>query len=418
MSNSIYQLGILVGGVVTSAAITRTITKKEDEEKFLQFKHNMEELRKENLKLKSKCSDDEEEIEDLEKELTDVNEKYSKSLEERQRLVDFMDNYQTASIDIFTNMSKPIANVINRDYLEAAEDCINASDDESLIKSMKRLSKVDLIVENPLKMEVNVPEEYADPFLQDQIQLNIDDSDFDDEDDEDDEENSAIIERMSLNDIITPEKYQNICNRIEELDNEEDAFSYKSILDNILEYIFIKRGIVNKSTHNNEINDLNYISKLNVDKETLEKIEEFYDNMKFCIININDVYQIFEKYYRLRDNKFLNKTNFFNNKTPMLIPVILYNIDSTSDNDERIRTIMSLSNILRKMENIINDESDNNRNEEFYKLLEDIILISQHNLSDDKIEKYVLSEYEAIDEYNDMVEEYLENTMNNNGSEE
>lgn len=412
MSNSIYQLGILVGGVVTSAVITRTLTKKEDEEKFLQFKQNMEELKKENSKLKSKCCNDEEEIEDLEKELTSVNEKYSNSLEERQKLVDFIDNYQTASIDIFTNMSKPVANIINKDYLEAAEDCINASDDKSLIKSMKRLSKIDLVVEKPIKIEVDVPEEHVDSFLQDQIHLNIDDSDFDDDEDEDDEENSAIIERMSLNDIMTPEVYQDICNRIEELDDDEDAFSYKSILDNILEYIFIKRTIVNKSTHYNEINDLNYISKLDVDKETLEKIEEFYDNMKFCIININDVYQIFEKYYRLRDNKFLNRTNFFNNKTPMLIPVILYNIDSISDNDIRIKTIMSLSNILRKMEDIINDDSDNNRNDDFYKLLQDIILISQHNLSDDKIEKYVASEFEAIDEYNNMVEEYLENITN------
>ena len=73
---------------------------------------------------------------------------------------------------------------------------------------------------------------------------------------------------------------------------------------------------------------------------------------------------------------------------------------------------MSLSNILRKMEDIINDDSDNNRNDDFYKLLQDIILISQHNLSDDKIEKYVASEFEAIDEYNNMVEEYLENITN------
>ena len=40
----IYEVGILVSSVVTTAVITRVVTKKEDEEKFLQFKQNMEEL--------------------------------------------------------------------------------------------------------------------------------------------------------------------------------------------------------------------------------------------------------------------------------------------------------------------------------------------------------------------------------------
>lgn len=384
--SKIYEVGILVSSIITTAVVTYTVTKKEDEKKFIQFKQNMEELKKENLKLKKTCSDNDEEIEDLEKEITILNQKYSKSLEEKQDIIDFMDKYQTSTSEIFTNMSKSIGSNINIEYLNAAEQCICSDSNKTLTKSMKRMHSIEPIVE-----------EYDNL-------LNV----IDDEDDEDDE--IEFINQMSLDSIITPSKYQEICNRIENIDDEETAFSYKYILDNILEYIYTKRSIVNKSTHKNEINDLNFISQLNVDNDTLEKIEEFYDTMKFCIININDVYKYLQKYYLYKDNQFLNKLNFFNNNSIIKeIPIILFKTDNVN-NDDRIKIIMTLSSILRKIKMIIDCCDDKQENiDKFYSLIDDISLLNQGNLSDASIDTYITSEYDAMDEYEEMIEEYLAN---------
>ena len=197
--------------------------------------------------------------------------------------------------------------------------------------------------------------------------------------------------------------------------SEENAFSYKSILDNILEYIFIKRQLVTNSSYFNELNDLKFISNLNIDDNTLENIEEYYDNMKFCIVNINEIYRQLEKYRTLRNNEVLNKIKFFNNSSIHLIPNILCKTDRMNNNDDRINTVMTLSNILRRIEEI----SETGDNIDYIKILiDDIVSLNSSSLSNEKIKEYVMSEYDAIEDYNIKVEEYLENVVNNNEGEE
>lgn len=405
----IYEVGILVSSVVTTAVITRVVTKKEDEEKFLQFKQNMEELKKENLKLKEKCSDNEDEIEDLEKEVTKTKNDYTEELEKNQDILEYFDQYQTAATNVFDTIVKPMTNVINEEYLNVADDVIHSQSPKELSKSVRKLERTEFIVENPLNLEI--PRSSIESLFQ------SNESDEAEEDDDEYEEDGDIdiIDRMDLNSIITPRQYQDICNRIEELENEEDAFSYKSILDNILEYIFIKRQIANNSSHSNELDDLKFVSNLDIDEQTLENIEEYYDNMKFCIVNINEIFKELENYRTLRNNEVLNKIKFFNNNSIYLIPDILCKTDRMNANGERINTIMIVSNILRRIKEI----SETGENVDYIKtMVDDIVSLNSSSLSKDKITEYVMSEYDAIEDYNNKVEEYLENMVNNNEGEE
>lgn len=401
----IYEVGILVSSVVTTAVITRVITKKEDEEKFLQFKQNMEELKKENLKLREKCSDNEDEIEDLEKEVTKAKSNYNREVEENQKIIDYLDQYQTASINVFDTIVKPMTNVINEEYLSVADDVIHSTNSKELAKSVRKLARTEFIVEEALNL--NIPQNSVESLFQS--------NESDDGDDEYEDDEIDIIDRMDLNSIMTAKQYQDICSRIEELENEEDAFSYKSILDNILEYIFIKRQISNNSSHHNELYDLKFISNLNVDEQTLENIEEYYDNMKFCIININEIYKELENYHTLRNNEVLNKIKFFNNSSINLIPDILCKTDKMEANGDRINTVMIVSNILRRIKEI----SETGENVDYIKtMIDDIVSLNSSSLSTEKIKEYVMSEYDAIEDYNNKVEEYLENMVNNNEGEE
>lgn len=402
----IYEVGVLVSSVVTTAVITRVVTKKEDEQKFLQFKQNMEELKKENLKLKERCSDVEDEIEDLEKEVTKAKNNYNRKVEENQKIIDYFDQYQTASINVFDTIVKPVTNVINEEYLSVADDVIHSSNSKELAKSVRKLARTEFIVEEAVNL--NIPQNSIESLFQS--------NESDDDDDEYDEDNEVdIIDRMDLNNIMTAKQYQDICNRIEELESEENAFSYKSILDNILEYIFIKRQLCNNSSHSNELYDLKFISNLNVDESTLDNIEEYYDNMRFCIVNINDIYKELEKYRTLRNNDVLNKIKFFNNSSVQLIPDILCKTDKIENNGDRINIIMTISNILRRIKEI----SETGENVEYIKtMIDDIVSLNSLSLSKEKIKEYVMSEYDAIEDYNVKVEEYLENVVNNNEGEE
>ena len=403
----IYEVGILVSSVVTTAVITRVVTKNEDEQKFLQFKQNMEELRKENLKLKEKCSDNEDEIEDLEKEVSKTKNDYTKELEKNQDILEYFDQYQTAATNVFDTIVKPMTNVINEEYLNVADDVMHSQSPKELAKSVRKLERTEFIVERPLNLEI--PQSSIESVLQSDL---FDESDEEDEYEEDDID---IIDRMDLNSIMTPKQYQDICNRIEQLESEEYAFSYKSILDNILEYIFIKRQMASNSSHSNELYDLKLISSLNIDEQTLESIEEYYDNMRFCIVNINDIYTELENYRTLRNNEVLNKIKFFNNSSIYLIPDILCKTDKIENNDDRINIIMSVSNILRRIKEI----SETGDSVDCIKsLIDDIISLNSSSLSKEKIKEYVMSEYDAIEDYNIKVEEYLENMVNNNEGEE
>lgn len=424
MKSIFYQLGVLLITVITTAAVTRKITKEEDEERFLQFKQNMNELKKENQKLREKISDDEEEIESLEKEVTKAKYDYSQTSETNDECINFINEYQSIAKDIFKNISKPVRKVINEEYLNLADEIIHVEGSKELSKLIRQIDRVDCVVENPLELEVPVND--VESFMQQHIDFdkeedNEEDYDEDDEDEEDDDDINVcdMIGRMGLDDIITAEEYKNICDKIDDLEDEEDAFNYKSILDNILEYIFIKRQIATNSTHKNEIQDLNYIIKLNIEngafsikKDVLENIEEFYDNMRFSIVNINEVYGRLKRYQTVRDNEFLNKIKFFNSTAIKLIPIILSNIDKDygiTTNDERISIVMTLSSIMRKIDDIIDNKYSDKAGKEFNELLDDLVHLSDLSLSKEKMKKHMIFELEAIEEYNEMVEEYLEN---------
>ena len=395
-----YQLAILLSSITTTAVITHHVTKKSDEEKFLQFKKNMEELQKENQKLRERCSEANDEIDDLEIEVNKEKDKCSKEIIKNFNLIDFIDQYQTATENIFKDMAKPVSKIVNQAYLDLIDDILHAKDQKELSKLTRKLERIDFTINDG-----NDSERMMNTIFDSDDEL--DDESDDDEDDDEDE--SEIINRMNLNDIITPKQYQELCEKIYKLTDEDDVDSYKTILDDILEYIFIKRQIAKNSTHRNELNDLNLISSLSISKEDLENIENFYDIMKFCIININEVYNEFQRYMTLRDNKFLNDVKFFNNIVLDLIPKIICRVDNIKINDDRIYTIATVSNILRQLKNISDTDGDKKK---FDELLEDIVVLNNRMLSKDRMREYMNNEYSALEEYYDSVEEYLENIEN------
>ena len=76
---------------------------------------------------------------------------------------------------------------------------------------------------------------------------------------------------------------------------------------------------------------------------------------------------------------------------------------------------MTISNILRRIKEI----SETGENVEYIKtMIDDIVSLNSLSLSKEKIKEYVMSEYDAIEDYNIKVEEYLENVVNNNEGEE
>lgn len=395
-----YQVIILLSSMATTAVVTHHVTKKSDEEKFLQFKKNMEELQKENQKLRERCSEANDEIDDLESEVNKEKDKCSKETIKNFNLIDFIDQYQTATENIFKDMVKPVSKIVNQAYLDVIDDILHAKDQKELSKLTRKLERIDFTINDG-----NDSERMMNTIFDSDDEL--DDESDDDEDDDEDE--SEIINRMNLNDIITPKQYQELCERIYGLTDEDDVDSYKTILDDILEYIFIKRQIAKNSTHRNELNDLNLISSLSISKEDLENIENFYDIMKFCIININEVYNEFQRYMTLRDNKFLNDVKFFNNIVLDLIPKIICRVDNIKINDDRVYTIAAVSNILRQLKNISDTDGDKKK---FDELLEDIVVLNNRMLSKDRMREYMNNEYSALEEYYESVEEYLENIEN------
>lgn len=395
-----YQVIILLSSMATTAVVTHHVTKKSDEEKFLQFKKNMEELQKENQKLRERCSEANDEIDDLESEVNKEKDKCSKEIIKNFNLIDFIDQYQTATENIFKDMAKPVSKIVNQAYLDVIDDILHAKDQKELSKLTRKLERIDFIINDG-----NDSERMMNTIFDSDDELD-DESDNDEDDDEDE---SEIINRMNLNDIITPKQYQELCERIYGLTDEDDVDSYKTILDDILEYIFIKRQIAKNSTHRNELNDLNLISSLSISKEDLENIENFYDIMKFCIININEVYNEFQRYMTLRDNKFLNDVKFFNNIVLDLIPKIICRVDNIKINDDRVYTITAVSNILRQLKNISDTDGDKKK---FDELLEDIVVLNNRMLSKDRMREYMNNEYSALEEYYESVEEYLENIEN------
>ena len=395
-----YQVIILLSSMATTAVVTHHVTKKSDEEKFLQFKKNMEELQKENQKLRERCSEANDEIDDLESEVNKEKDKCSKETIKNFNLIDFIDQYQTATENIFKDMVKPVSKIVNQAYLDVIDDILHAKDQKELSKLTRKLERIDFTINDG-----NDSERMMNTIFDSDDEL--DDESDDDEDDDEDE--SEIINRMNLNDIITPKQYQELCERIYKLTDEDDVDSYKTILDDILEYIFIKRQIAKNSTHRNELNDLNFISSLSISKEDLENIENFYDIMKFCIININEVYNEFQRYMTLRDNKFLNDVKFFNNIVLDLIPKIICRVDNIKINDDRVYTIAAVSNILRQLKNISDTDGDKKK---FDELLEDIVVLNNRMLSKDRMREYMNNEYSALEEYYESVEEYLENIEN------
>ena len=117
----------------------------------------------------------------------------------------------------------------------------------------------------------------------------------------------------------------------------------------------------------------------------------------------------------LRNNDVLNKIKFFNNSSVQLIPDILCKTDKIENNGDRINIIMTISNILRRIKEI----SETGENVEYIKtMIDDIVSLNSLSLSKEKIKEYVMSEYDAIEDYNVKVEEYLENVVNNNEGEE
>ena len=395
-----YQVIILLSSMATTAVVTHHVTKKSDEEKFLQFKKNMEELQKENQKLRERCSEANDEIDDLESEVNKEKDKCSKETIKNFNLIDFIDQYQTATENIFKDMVKPVSKIVNQAYLDVIDDILHAKDQKELSKLTRKLERIDFTINDG-----NDSERMMNTIFDSDDEL--DDESDDDEDDDEDE--SEIINRMNLNDIITPKQYQELCEKIYKLTDEDDADSYKTILDDILEYIFIKRQIAKNSTHRNELNDLNFISSLSISKEDLENIENFYDIMKFCIININEVYNEFQRYMTLRDNKFLNDVKFFNNIILDLIPKIICRVDNIKINDDRVYTIAAVSNILRQLKSISDTDGDKKK---FDELLEDIVVLNNRMLSKDRMREYMNNEYSALEEYYESVEEYLENIEN------
>lgn len=395
-----YQVIILLSSMATTAVVTHHVTKKSDEEKFLQFKKNMEELQKENQKLRERCSEANDEIDDLESEVNKEKDKCSKETIKNFNLIDFIDQYQTATENIFKDMVKPVSKIVNQAYLDVIDDILHAKDQKELSKLTRKLERIDFTINDG-----NDSERMMNTIFDSDDEL--DDESDDDEDDDEDE--SEIINRMNLNDIITPKQYQELCEKIYKLTDEDDADSYKTILDDILEYIFIKRQIAKNSTHRNELNDLNLISSLSISKEDLENIENFYDIMKFCIININEVYNEFQRYMTLRDNKFLNDVKFFNNIVLDLIPKIICRVDNIKINDDRVYTIAAVSNILRQLKSISDTDGDKKK---FDELLEDIVVLNNRMLSKDRMREYMNNEYSALEEYYESVEEYLENIEN------
>ena len=395
-----YQVIILLSSMATTAVVTHHVTKKSDEEKFLQFKKNMEELQKENQKLRERCIEANDEIDDLESEVNKEKDKCSKETIKNFNLIDFIDQYQTATENIFKDMVKPVSKIVNQAYLDVIDDILHAKDQKELSKLTRKLERIDFTINDG-----NDSERMMNTIFDSDDEL--DDESDDDEDDDEDE--SEIINRMNLNDIITPKQYQELCERIYKLTDEDDVDSYKTILDDILEYIFIKRQIAKKSTHRNELNDLNLISSLSISKEDLENIENFYDIMKFCIININEVYNEFQRYMTLRDNKFLNDVKFFNNIVLDLIPKIICRVDNIKINDDRVYTIAAVSNILRQLKSISDTDGDKKK---FDELLEDIVVLNNRMLSKDRMREYMNNEYSALEEYYESVEEYLENIEN------
>lgn len=395
-----YQVIILLSSMATTAVVTHHVTKKSDEEKFLQFKKNMEELQKENQKLRERCIEANDEIDDLESEVNKEKDKCSKEIIKNFNLIDFIDQYQTATENIFKDMAKPVSKIVNQAYLDVIDDILHAKDQKELSKLTRKLERIDFTINDG-----NDSERMMNTIFDSDDEL--DDESDDDEDDDEDE--SEIINRMNLNDIITPKQYQELCERIYKLTDEDDVDSYKTILDDILEYIFIKRQIAKNSTHRNELNDLNFISSLSISKEDLENIENFYDIMKFCIININEVYNEFQRYMTLRDNKFLNDVKFFNNIVLDLIPKIICRVDNIKINDDRVYTIAAVSNILRQLKSISDTDGDKKK---FDELLEDIVVLNNRMLSKDRMREYMNNEYSALEEYYESVEEYLENIEN------
>lgn len=395
-----YQVIILLSSMATTAVVTHHVTKKSDEEKFLQFKKNMEELQKENQKLREMCIEANDEIDDLESEVNKEKDKCSKETIKNFNLIDFIDQYQTATENIFKDMVKPVSKIVNQAYLDVIDDILHAKDQKELSKLTRKLERIDFTINDG-----NDSERMMNTIFDSDDEL--DDESDDDEDDDEDE--SEIINRMNLNDIITPKQYQELCERIYGLTDEDDVDSYKTILDDILEYIFIKRQIAKNSTHRNELNDLNLISSLSISKEDLENIENFYDIMKFCIININEVYNEFQRYMTLRDNKFLNDVKFFNNIVLDLIPKIICRVDNIKINDDRVYTIAAVSNILRQLKSISDTDGDKKK---FDELLEDIVVLNNRMLSKDRMREYMNNEYSALEEYYESVEEYLENIEN------
>ena len=395
-----YQVIILLSSMATTAVVTHHVTKKSDEEKFLQFKKNMEELQQENQKLRERCSDANDEIDDLEAEVNKVRDDWKEQSCENFKLIAFLDQYQTATESIFKDIAKPVSKVVNQAYLDAVDDILHAKNLKELTKLTRKLERIDFTINDGIDSE----------RMMDVIFNSEDELDGESDDDEDDDEDeSEIINRMNLNDIITPKQYQELCEKIYKLTDDDDADSHKTILDDILEYILIKRQIAKNLTHINELNDLNFISSLSISKEDLENIENFYDIMKFCIININEVYNEFQRYMTLRDNKFLNDVKFFNNIVLDLIPKIICRVDNIKINDDRVYTIAAVSNILRQLKNISDTDGDKKK---FDELLEDIVVLNNRMLSKDRMREYMNNEYSALEEYYESVEEYLENIEN------
>lgn len=392
----LYEIGILASSVVTTAVVTHVVTKKEDEKKFIQFKQNMEELKKENLKLREKCSDDEDEIESLEKELKETKNDFHEAVTENYNIINFFDEYQNASFKIFDTVAKPLTGIVNEEYLDVADTVIHAKTLKELNKAFRKLERTEY--------KVNFTNESGMDFMQSSILDPYDEDDDDDEEEDDDDIN--LIDRMCLGDIMTPDVYKSFLSKLENL-SEDNAILYKSIFDNILEYIFIKRKINPSSNHANEINDLKLVYDLNIDNEIAESMDEFYENMKFSINNINDVYSLLLRYKVNGTNKFLNKVKSVDKEIVIkFVPDILCNIDNVTDNNDRIDTIMTLSAILRKMNELINtDEVNDNCIKEFSKLSFDINLLRNKALSKEKLAEYLEYEEDAISEY---IEEFIQ----------
>lgn len=354
------------------------------------------------------------------------NAKVNDAMEEISKLNNEIDNLKNKSenneVDIYLNKIKEMKNEknesekylnvykstmkkIHEEVKEVIPEIIKESDnlDDTISYIDEYLNSIDDIIESADEESLECAVMEYDTKLSEikEVQEETTNNEEESDDTEDDDYCLDIINRFNLSDVMTDEEYTNIHSQLENLDDDEIVEMYSSIIDNILETIFLKRQISSSVGSPTELSDLNLITEFSIDRETLDKMDDFYENLKASLVNIINMKNFFTHYNMHRTNDYLNKMEYWK-ITPNTSDIIQRHIEwvdeSINDNDERIKNIMCLSNILRNIKSIIDNEDDglshfNILHKELYELYSD------HGMSDKaKFESYINNEYDDIEE--------------------